>query len=119
MVKNEKFEHPIGVVFDDAKGRQVAGQLNLKQGGLFDSNVVSISDKQPFHLKRGDDLLGISKAGRVSLLDCVRGGMLSITRWGDFAMHHGDIAFRYALFGKQHISGPARSALEAFSSGMK
>lgn len=103
MVKNEKFEHPIGVVFDDAKGRQVTGQLNLKQGGLFDSNVVSISDKKPFHLKRGDDLQGVSKAGRVSLLDCVRGGILGMTGWGDFAMHHGDIAFRYALFGKQHV----------------
>lgn len=103
MAKEEKYEHPIGVLFDDDRRGPVTGQLNLKLGGLFDSNVVSISDKKPFHVERGNDLRGFSKAGKVSLIDCVRGGRLGITGWGDFAIHHGDIAFRYALFGKQHV----------------
>ena len=106
MFHDDKYERPIGVLFDTEKGRRVAGQLKLKRGHLFDSNVVSIADDEFFHVADGASLHGVSKDGKVSLLDCVRGGMLGSTSWPghDFAIHHGDVSFRYALFGKRHVS---------------
>ena len=104
MFRDDKYEHPIGVLFDTEKGRRITGQLKLKRGDLFDSNVVSIADDEPSHIARGASLHGISEDGKVSLLDCVRGGRLGITTWGDCRIYHGDVSFRYALFGKQHVS---------------
>ncbi len=104
MLRREKYEGPIAVLFDVGKGRRIAGHLKLKRGDLFDNNVVSIVDDQFLHIDNGGSLHGISTAGRVSLLDCVRGGPLGTTGWGDFAIHHGDVSFRYALFGRQHIA---------------
>ena len=104
MFHDDKYERPIGVLFDTEKGRRTAGQLKLKRGGLFDSNVVSIADDEFFRIDHGDSLHGVSEVGKVSLLDCVRGGMLTATSWDDFTIYHGDVSFRYALFGKQHVS---------------
>lgn len=104
MLNGDKYEHPIGVLFDAGERRRIAGQLKLKKSDLFDCNVLSIADDQFLHIRSGDSLHGISKAGKVSLLDCVRGGLLGSTNWGDFAIHHGNVSFRYALFGKRHIA---------------
>ena len=101
---DDKYKRPIGVLFDAGKGRRIAGQLKLKRGDLFDSNVISIADDEFFHIGEGGCLHGVSEAGRVSVLDCVRGGMLGTTNWGDFAIHHGDVSFRYTLFGKRHVA---------------
>ncbi len=104
MLRGEdKYKRPIGVLFDAGKGRRIAGQLKLKRGDLFDSNVVSIADDEFFHIAEGGCLHGLSEAGKVSVLDCVRGGMLGTTSWGDFAIHHGDVSFRYTLFGTRHV----------------
>ena len=100
----DKYKRPIGVVFDAGEGRRIAGQLKLKKGDLFDSNVVSIADDEFVHVADGGSLYGISEAGRVSVLDCVRGGTLGSTGWADFAIHHGDVSFRYALFGMRHVA---------------
>ena len=106
MPGDDKRERPIGVRFQTGDdGRWVSGQLTLKEGDLFDANVVHIFDEEFFHIDDGGDLHGISEAGKVSLLDCVHGGMLATTSWDDFSMHHGDVAFRCALFGKEHVSG--------------
>ena len=89
------------------KRRRVTGQLKLKRGdGLFGSNVVSIADDGFVHVLPNDGSLhGVSEAGRVSLLECVRGRMCwGLRWWDDFKMHHGDVSFRYALFGKQHVA---------------
>ena len=101
---DDKYERPIGVLFYAGEGRRIAGELKLKRGDLFDSNVVSIADEKFVHIDDGGSLHGVSEAGRVSLLDCVRGGTLGTTNWDDFAIHHGDVSFRYALFGKRHVS---------------
>ena len=101
---DDKYERPIGVLFDPGAGRRIAGQLKLRRGDLFDSNVVSIADDKFVHVADGGSLHGISEAGKVSVLDCVRGGMLGTTGWDDFTIHHGDVAFRYALFGKRHVT---------------
>ena len=104
MLRSNRYQRPIGVLFDAGEGRRVAGQLKLKRGDLFDCNVVNIADDKFFHVADGDSLHGISKAGKVSLLGCVRGGMLDATNWDDFTMHHGDVSFRYALLGKRQVS---------------
>ena len=101
---DDKYERPIGVLFDAGEGRRIAGQLKLKKGGLIDSNVVSIADEEFVHIADGGALHGISEAGKVSVLDCVRGGTLGTTSWTDFAIHHGDVSFRYALFGMRHVA---------------
>ena len=104
MSRKDKYEHPIGVLLNLENGRRIAGQLKLKRGELLDCNVVSIVDNELFIVTEGGSLQGISKAGKVSLLDCVQGGMSSVTSSGDFEIHHGDISFRYVLFGKQHVA---------------
>ena len=104
---DDKFERPIGALFD-VGDRRVGGQINLRRGNLFDSNVVSIADDKFVAIREGGSLHGSSEAGRVSLLGCVQGGMLTTTSWGDFAIHHGDVAFRYALFGKRHVADDER-----------
>ena len=104
MFRDNKFERPIGVLFNTEKGRRVAGQLKLKRSDLFGSNVVSITDGEFFSIADGDSMHGVSEDGKVSLLDCVRGGMLSSTSRDDSTIYHGDVSFRYALFGKQHVS---------------
>ncbi len=101
---DDKYERPIGVLFDPEAGHRIAGQLKLRRGSLFDSNVVSIADDKFVHVADGGSLHGISEAGRVSVLDCVGGGMVGSTGLGDFTIHHGDVAFRYALFGKRHVA---------------
>ena len=101
---DEKYGRPIGVLFDVGDERRVAGQLKLKRGDLFDSNVVSIADDGFVHIPDNGSLHGVSEAGWVSLLECVAGGMLGATLWGEFTMHHGDVSFRYALFGKRHVT---------------
>lgn len=101
---DDKYKRPIGVVFDAGQGRRIAGHLKLKKGDLFDSNVVSIADDEFVHIAEGGSLHGVSETGRVSVLDCIRGGMLGMTRGDDFEIHHGDISFRYALFGMRHIA---------------
>ena len=103
MLHGNKYEHPIGGLFEVGENRRIAGQLKLKRSDLFDSNVVSIIDGDFFHLADGGSLHGVSKFGKVSLLDCVRGGPLGMTKWDDFSIHHGNLSFRYALFGKRHV----------------
>lgn len=102
--RDDKYKRPIGVLFDNDEGRRIVGHLKLKKGDLLDSNVVSIVNDSLVHITDGDSLHGVSEAGKVSLLDCIRGGLLSTTTWGNFSIHHGDISFRYALFGKHHIN---------------
>ena len=106
---DDKYKRPIGVLFDTEEGRRFVGQLNLERGDLFDSNVVSIVDDRFVHIPDGGALHGRSEAGRVSLLDCVKGGTLGSTNWGDFGVHHGDMAFRYALFGKRHLAADEKA----------
>ena len=101
---DDKYKRPIGVLFDAEEGRRIAGQLKLKRGDLFDSNVVSIADDEFFHVADGGFLHGVAEAGKVSVLDCVRGGLLGTTSRRDFAIHHGDVSFRYALFGMRHVA---------------
>ena len=101
---DEKYGRPIGVLFDAGEERRIAGHLKLKRGGLLDSNIVSIVDDKFVHVADGGSLHGISEAGKVSVLDCVRGGTLGGTSRADFMIYHGDVSFRYALFGKRHIN---------------
>ena len=101
----EMYERPIGVKFRrENDGREISGQLTLTKGDLFNSNVVHLVDDKFFHIKDHEFLHGISAAGRVSLIDCVNGHPLARTSWGDFDIHHGDVCFRYAIFGKKHIT---------------
>ena len=44
MLGDDKYKRPIGVLFHDVNGHRISGQLKLKRGGLFDSNVVSIAN---------------------------------------------------------------------------
>ena len=104
MFRGNKYERPIGVLFDTKRGQRIAGQLKLTRGDLFGSNVVSITNDEFVHIDSGGSLNGISAEGKVSLLDCVRGGTLDSTRRDGFVIHHGDVSFRYALFGKRHVS---------------
>ena len=110
MLHGDRYQRPIGVLLDVQEGRRIAGHLKLKKGDLFDSNVVSlVTADRVFLVAKGGSLHGISEAGKVTLLDCVQDSMLTITSWGDFTMHHGDIAFRYALFGERHLAADERS----------
>ncbi len=109
LLGDNKYKHPIGVLFDLGEGRKITGQLRLKRGGLFDSNVVSIVDDEFFHVADGGSLHGISTGGMVSVLDCVGDGILGSTGGDDYLIHHGDISFRYALFGKRHITADEKS----------
>ena len=102
--EDDKYKRPIGVIFDTTKGHRIAGHLKLKKADLLDSNVISIASDEFFHVADGESLHGISEAGKVSVLDCVRGGMLDITSRGDVVVHHGDVSFRYALLGMRHIA---------------
>ena len=104
MFHGDKYERPIGVLFNTEEGRRIAGQLKLTRGNLFGSNVVSVTNDEFVHVDSGASLHGISEDGKVSLLDCVRGEILRMTRRDGFVIHHGDISFRYALFGKRHVS---------------
>ena len=102
---DNKYRRPIGAVFDVGEERRTTGQITLKRGDLFDSNVVSIADDKFVRIDHGESLHGVSEAGRVSLLDCIGGGTLSCTRLGNQkVMYHGDVAFRYALFGREYLS---------------
>ena len=101
---DNRYERPIGVLFDVKNGRRIVGQLKLKQGDLFDRNVVGIADDAFVHIDVGDSLHGISETGMVSLLDCVPGGRWSSTMWDNFTIYGGDISFRYALFGNRHVT---------------
>ena len=104
MLHESKYERPIGVLLNVGEGRRITGHLKLRRGDLFDCNVVSITDEEFFHIANGRCLHGVSNSGKVSLLECVRGGTLGTTNWDDFAIRHGDIAFRYALFGDRHVA---------------
>ncbi len=103
MTDESKYERPIGVKFKSWDEKAFFGQLRIQQRGLRDSNVVHIFDEGVLFI-RGDDLHGISEAGKVSLLEYIGGGPLSMTSWEDFTMSHGDVAFRYAVVGKRHIA---------------
>lgn len=100
----DKYKRPIGVLFSAKEGRRITGQLKLKKGDILDSNVVSIADDKFFHVPEGGSLHGVSEAGMVSVLDCVRGGSFGSTTWADFTIHHEDLSFRYALFGMRHVA---------------
>lgn len=76
---DKRYERPIGVLFDVEEGRRIVGQLKLKKGDLFDSNVVGIADDAFVQIGEGGSLHGVSEAGKVSLLDCVLGGTLGTT----------------------------------------
>ena len=101
---DEKYGRPIGVLSEAGEDRRIAGHLKLKRGGLLDSNVVSIVDDKFFHVADGRSLHGISEAGKVSVLDCIRGGTSGTSSPGDFTIYHGDVSFRYAVFGKRQIN---------------
>ena len=101
---DDKYASPIGAVFDAGNEAKVTGQIKLRRAGLFDSVVVSIYEDSYFRVDNGKSLHGISEAGKVSLLDCVTGGELGSTHWNDFTIHHGDVSFRYALFGRDHVA---------------
>ena len=101
---DDKYTRPIGAVFDAGERAKAAGEIKLKRGGLLDSVVVSIATDDFFHVESGKSLHGISAGGKVSLLDCVSAGVLGSTQWGDFSIHHGDVPFRYALFGTDHVA---------------
>ena len=101
---DDKYKRPIGVLFSVGEERQITAQLKLKRGNLLDSNVVSIANDELVNIVDGGSLHGISEAGMVSVLDCVNGGILGSTSWADFLIYHGDVSFRYALFGEQHIT---------------
>lgn len=79
-------------------------RVSLRRASLLDSVVVSIYEDSFFHVGDGKSLCGISEAGKVSLLDCVSGGVLGSTHRDDFTIHHGDVSFRYALFGRDHVA---------------
>ncbi len=108
MRGDDKYARPIGALFQVGEERRIGGQLRLKRGDLFESNVVRIADDEFVHVDDGGSLYGVSEAGKVSLLECVRGGMLASSGLGDLVMHHGDVSFRYALFGKEHLSAEER-----------
>ena len=101
---DDKYERPIGGLFSAKEGRRITGQLKLKKGDILDSNVVSIADDEFFHVPEGGSLHGVSEAGIVSVLDCIRGGTLGSTSWADFTIHHEDLSFRYALFEMRHVA---------------
>ena len=100
---DDKYKRPIGVLFNIGEERQITGQVKLKRGNLLDSNVVSIADDEFVNIADRGSLHGISEAGMVSVLDCVKGGILGSTSWADFLMYHGKVSFRYATFGEQHL----------------
>ncbi len=104
LPRDDKYKRPIGVLFSAKEGRRITGQLSLKKGDILDSNVVSVADDEFFHVPEGGSLHGVSEAGMVSVLDCLRGGTLGSTSWADFTIHHEDLSFRYALFGMRHIA---------------
>ena len=100
-----EYEHPIGVIFTTSEhGRKIVGQLKLTNGDLFTSNVVNIVDDEFFFLDEDDHMHGVSSAGKVSLIECLRSDPLGQTSWGDFSVHHGNVPFRYAVFGTRHIT---------------
>lgn len=109
MPIDNKYERPIGVLFDVGGDRRVAGELRVRRGDLLDCNVVSITDEKFFRIGVGGSLHGVSEAGKISLIDCVRGGLLSGTHWSDFTIYRGDVSFRYALFGKRHVTADENS----------
>ena len=103
MIRSNKYERPIGALFDTEEGRRVAGQIKLKRRELFSSNVILTADES-FHISHGDSLHGVSEHGKVSLLDCVRDGSFGFMTMGDdFEIHHDNVSFRYALFGDRHV----------------
>ena len=104
----DKYERPIWVLLDVEEGRRVAGQINLSRGNRLGSTVVSFVDDKPFIIADGGSLHGRCEVGRVSLLKCVGSNMLSTSTQGGFAIHHGDVAFHYALFGGRHLSADDR-----------
>lgn len=98
------YDSPIGAVFQNEKGRKSTGQIKLKQGSLLDSVVVNFVDDEYFHISCGSALHGISELGKVSLIDCVSGGQPKITSREDFKIFQRKVSFRYALFGREHVS---------------
>ena len=104
MRGDDKYKHPIGALFDVGDGRRLAGHLKLKRGDLLDSNIVSLVGDEIVHIRNGGSLHGDSVAGKISLLDCVSGVMTGGPGCGDFTIPHGDICFRYALFGTRHVA---------------
>ena len=104
MHGDDKYKHPIGVLIDVGDGRRLAGHLKLKRGRLLDSNVLSAVSEDVVHIRPGRSLHGVSVSGRVSLLDCVSGRFSRSAPSRDFLIQHGEMSFRYALFGTGHVS---------------
>ena len=97
----EKYDHPIGALFDLPDGRRVTGHITLKKGGLFES-VAKICNDKYFLIENESSLHGISEGGKVSLISCWNGHP-AITNWRDFQIYHCDLSFRYAVFGNRHL----------------
>lgn len=105
MHGDDKYKHPIGVLMDDGDGRRLAGHLKLKRGGLLDdSNVLNTVSEDVVPIRPGRSLHGVSVSGRVSLHDCVSGRFSRSAPCHDFLIQHGEMSFRYALFGTRHVS---------------
>lgn len=103
-----QFQRPIGVLFDKVKsGRnsRVVGYLTLNpDGGEHVRNIVlGVVDDGEFRVESDESMFGISPAGDVSLIDCIRGGPAN--QIIDFrCIQYGDIPFRYVLFGHRHLA---------------
>ena len=104
LPRDDKYERRIGAVFNAGESMNVRGEIGLRRGDLLNSIVLSIYADSFLHVGEGKALHGVSGAGRVSLLDCVRGSGLRSTYWSDFTIHHGEVPFRYALFGTEHVT---------------
>lgn len=99
---DDKYARPFGVILDIEPGRRLTGQIRLKRAGLLDSNVVSVADTSFLHIRNGGSVYGVSPEGKVSLLECVDGA-LTTTSWDDVSIRHGDLSFRYAVFGTEYL----------------
>ena len=65
MPGDKKYGRPIGALVN-VDGRDITGQINLKRGGLFDSNIISLYDDKYFFVGDHMCLHGVSE-GRESV----------------------------------------------------
>ena len=101
MFPRDKYGRPIGVLLNTGEARRFAGQLKLTRSDLFGSNVVSITNDEFLHIDSGDSLCGISADGKVSLLDCVRGGTLGST--GSLRLSAALLGVSVGSLGSRHL----------------
>ena len=95
-------KHAVAMLLDGREGRTVAGQLDLTRDDF--GNVVRVFAEGHLYVQEHGCLKGISEAGKVSLLDCVEGRLPAQTFGNEYTLSHGNMVFRYALFGSRHIS---------------